>query len=1072
MRSYRGNASGEPTMDQVDGERPIAQDSSTLTADVSDSTEEDACLLRQTPSERYAIEGEHGRGGLGRVLRAHDTHLGRTVAIKELLHKNTANEKRFAREAFITARLEHPGIVAVHDAGRWPNGTPFYAMKLVSGRPLSALLRAATVKEARLVLVRHVAAVADAIAYAHAKGIVHRDLKPSNVIVGDYGETVVIDWGLAKHVGSAPAVCARDGTPIDSASDVTVAGTVLGTPAYMAPEQARGDAADERSDVYALGAILYELYFGEPPPRGAALEARETALRDAGLDADYAAIVAKCLATQPGDRYRDASALASDLHAYLAGRRIRARDYGTTDIIRHWIARHRTLATGVMLALVAFCLVASAAFYRVLRERDRTTAALARSRAAEAIASRERDAAAAERDRALTSEATLLLETDPTRAVDVIRNAGPLSFERALLLARARAAGVANSVAQPTLRAIRTAVGDNEMKSFALATDDRKLFIFSSESAQLRMIDEALAEPPSVVRHREGWAYSRDRGGRIEIVYRSDRGVITTWSVATLPLRLYSDGSTLYWLDRSRTLRAVGSDEHVAARVRAAHRVADGLVVCSTDGKLSELRPDTNPRLTSLGRCPPVFWDSSIGASGTSMLVPLSSDYMLRRTADGDSERIRVTNSNSFYVAMADSTLAAYVDEPGRTWILPGSSSTPIPGPDVGSEGYVAAADGNFAAFGYADGTVVVVDTTTSQHWRFRGLPGSARHVWLSADRRQLVAAGGPEIRVWTLPRPQFAVIGHSAARAYNAIRTTSTVFVDSDDGIVRGYSANHDVRPVHEHQNISFSITLRGEELCSAGWDGRVLCSPLQGSDTFMLAERAAAIRWVASAGTMLAFATAAGEVSTVDGHERPIQRLAFQSEAYRVAISPDARYVASATRAGDVGSADIVSGKVFLRHGHEGWVTSVVALLDGTFMTAGEDGFVRQWTPDLRELSSWNLDGPCKDLRASGATVVVLAGGEWVVLPGTNFPRYHVGPSTRLALSESGTIAIAGKGEILMLVPKLKKLASVRISADEITCLDAVDEHTFVYCTNDGLIASLRPEELEFTYWIGEAQ
>src|SRR5689334_8377839 len=186
--------------------------------------------------------GEYGRGGLGRVSRAHDLELGRDVAIKELISRGAINEVRFLREALITARLEHPGIVPIHEAGRWPDGTPFYAMKLVSGRSLRDLIAEARTSDERLGLLDHVIAVADAIAYAHGRNIIHRDLKPGNVIVGDFGETVVIDWGLAKDLTAAedPVTAASPAQPSPD-DELTGAGSVLGTPAYMAPEQARGE---------------------------------------------------------------------------------------------------------------------------------------------------------------------------------------------------------------------------------------------------------------------------------------------------------------------------------------------------------------------------------------------------------------------------------------------------------------------------------------------------------------------------------------------------------------------------------------------------------------------------------------------------------------------------------------------------------------------------------------------------------------------------------------------------------------------------------------------------------------
>src|SRR5262249_36594426 len=169
---------------------------------------------------------------------------------------------RFQREALITARLQHPGIVPVYEAGRWPSGEPFFAMKLVSGRPLDKVIAEATSLPARLALLPRLAAACDAMAYAHSQRIIHRDLKPGNVLIGDFGETVVIDWGLAKDLDAADspesanrAPRARKSQPKieHQSSTLTVAGSVMGTPAYMAPEQARGETVDQRADVFALG---------------------------------------------------------------------------------------------------------------------------------------------------------------------------------------------------------------------------------------------------------------------------------------------------------------------------------------------------------------------------------------------------------------------------------------------------------------------------------------------------------------------------------------------------------------------------------------------------------------------------------------------------------------------------------------------------------------------------------------------------------------------------------------------------------------------------------------------------
>jgi tetratricopeptide (TPR) repeat protein/tRNA A-37 threonylcarbamoyl transferase component Bud32 len=310
--------------------------------------------LRRDP-ERYEIIGEHGRGGLGRVMRVRDRELGRDIAIKELIKRGHVREMRFLREALITARLEHPGIVPVHEAGRWPDGTPFYAMKLVSGRPLRDLIAERPVVEDRIALLHHVIAVADAIAYAHGRNIIHRDLKPANVIVGEFGETIVIDWGLAKDRSTVDDAAVGDGPFRTGEDGLTAEGTVLGTPSYMAPEQRRGEPVDQRGDVFAIGVMLWELCALERPADD---RERHRVLRRARIARDLAAIIEKSLADDPADRYRDAGALAADLKAFKSGARIAARSYSPFARLAHAVRRHRALALSVAGALAS----AAAAF--------------------------------------------------------------------------------------------------------------------------------------------------------------------------------------------------------------------------------------------------------------------------------------------------------------------------------------------------------------------------------------------------------------------------------------------------------------------------------------------------------------------------------------------------------------------------------------------------------------------------------------------------------------------------------------------------------------------------------------
>jgi WD40 repeat protein/tRNA A-37 threonylcarbamoyl transferase component Bud32 len=332
----------------------------------------------------YVELGEHARGGLGRILLARDERTGRQVAIKEMLRHGADYAQRFVREALVTANLQHPAIVPVYEVGRWPSGEPFYAMKLVRGRTLSEVIRGAKDRAARLALLPHIIAVADALAYAHGEGVVHRDLKPGNVLVGDFGETVVIDWGLARRRGEEVRSLGPVGP--DSIGDETLVGTVLGTPAYMPPEQARGEPVDARADVYAIGAILYHLLAGRAPYENTT-SADDTLARvlsepapplqtlDAELPADLVTIVERAMAREARGRYASALELAEDLRRYVTGHLVSAHDYTLGERLRRWAARNRTAVVVSAVALLALLVIAGVSLSRVLQARDVAEAA-------------------------------------------------------------------------------------------------------------------------------------------------------------------------------------------------------------------------------------------------------------------------------------------------------------------------------------------------------------------------------------------------------------------------------------------------------------------------------------------------------------------------------------------------------------------------------------------------------------------------------------------------------------------------------------------------------------------------
>ena len=300
---------------------------------------------------RYELCEPLGSGGMGAVYRALDRELGREIAIK-IMHAGEAAQAgeseaagRTRREAQIIARLEHPGIVPVHDVGRLIDGRVYYVMKLVRGARLdqSAVMQAALTERLRVF-----ERLCETIAFAHAHGVLHRDLKPQNVMIGSFGEVLVLDWGIARWHG-APEFEASPGPPPneaslrDTATRRTAAGVVLGTPAYMAPEQARGelDRVDERSDVFGLGAILHFLLTSaaprQSPGAAAALSPRQ---RDRRISKRLDAICSKALHPDPAGRYASAGALAADIARFRDGQPVLAYREPWWERSARWCRRY------------------------------------------------------------------------------------------------------------------------------------------------------------------------------------------------------------------------------------------------------------------------------------------------------------------------------------------------------------------------------------------------------------------------------------------------------------------------------------------------------------------------------------------------------------------------------------------------------------------------------------------------------------------------------------------------------------------------------------------------------------
>ena len=413
---------------------------------------------------RYESRKELGRGGMGVVLQVRDNDLRRDVAMKVMRadkikpgsqHGQFALQ-RFVEEAQITGQLEHPNIVPIHELGADSKGRVFFTMKLVQGMPLADILRSLrggdTTTERDYPLDRLLQIylkVCDAMNFAHAHDVIHRDLKPENIMIGRFGEVMVMDWGLARilnqpegEIGGTPLIQTDskpgDGTSTLQPSALSMEGTIAGTPAYMAPEQARGEVSkvDQRADIFALGAILYELlvlrspYTAEggtavlaqaaqgelsnPYTRVAnddALRARLVRLPGGKIPPELAAIAMHALEKRPDDRYPTVRALQTDVEDFIAGRPVSVRQDPLAVRMAKWVRRHPTLsmsagaAAAVLLVAVASIMFVVAQARQQAIEQQQEVVAASQLAEQEAVKRADAEASAMEQERKLKEQA-------------------------------------------------------------------------------------------------------------------------------------------------------------------------------------------------------------------------------------------------------------------------------------------------------------------------------------------------------------------------------------------------------------------------------------------------------------------------------------------------------------------------------------------------------------------------------------------------------------------------------------------------------------------------------------------
>jgi len=396
---------------------------------------------------RYTDEREFASGGMGRILLVRDEHFGRDVALKELLPDRNIEAStrtgraptsalltvpiiaRFLQEARITGNLEHPSIVPVYELGYRDDGRLYYTMKLVRGQTLHDVLAKSKSLEERIAYLPHFVDLCNALAYAHSRGVIHRDIKPMNVMVGDFGETVVIDWGIAKVRGQKD-IHAKEmkkthdvvSAGMDPSITKTVYGEAMGSPYFMAPEQAQGkiDEIDERSDTYALGTVLYSLLSGQVPYLGCTVKEflqrvvtdDPRPIRDIEPKAppELVAICEKAMQKDPDKRYQKAKDLVHDIEQFLSGATVGAYQYSMRELVWRFVKKHATFLVTASVSLLVLAAVIVYSYINILEQKavaDELNVSLQHANVLEGEARAE---AQKERDKATAAEAVAVEE--------------------------------------------------------------------------------------------------------------------------------------------------------------------------------------------------------------------------------------------------------------------------------------------------------------------------------------------------------------------------------------------------------------------------------------------------------------------------------------------------------------------------------------------------------------------------------------------------------------------------------------------------------------------------------------
>ncbi|MFH2008723.1 MAG: protein kinase [bacterium] len=961
---------------------------------------------------RYRLISEQGRGGIGRVMLALDTHVGRQVAIKELLidssddpaHRSGTPGRsvtrgmnvRFLREARVTGQLEHPSIVPVYEIGQRPDGTLYYVMRMIKGRTLASAIRAAKSVRERLQLLTHFHDLCNAIAYAHSHDVIHRDIKPANVMIGGFGETIVLDWGLAKVKGEQGWDEQGQGErKLESGRDLqgavddskTVAGQFLGTPAYMSPEQARGELGqiDEQTDIYALGAVLNEILTGAPPFRAKSLlvllrqveeeEPRPPIEVEPSVPRELSAVVIKALQKDKRKRYATAGRLADEIRNYLSGEKVAAYEYSSWELVKRFVARNKTLSAAALLGMVL--IVASAGFiYQAYRRAERARAAArteqvkARYHLGVALLETANKMHADKRHVAASIYAAASLYNNPAYPGSPYHTAGflrtqPQALRRSIRAISKIAQIRADALAVPTARIASL----HKVYSLSIAPPDGRLIASAGADRKVRLW--ALDKPAPIATftgHQERvWAVTFSPDGR-QVASGALDGTVRVWDVrrrrwirtlaahrgGVLCVAFSPDGRVLASGGWDKTVKLWDARQGTLLRTLTGHREPVRACTFTPDGlHVVSGSDDTTIRI----------WDAATGAgihllqghrgmvAGVSVspdgrfLASSSYDHSVRlwKMADGTPHRV-LTGHTSTVRSVAfnprGTTLAtASYDKTVRLWH--GQTGAPLAVLDGHADSVRAVAfspDGHWLYSGGSDRTIRRWKVRSAEERRaFVGHRKLVTGVDVTRALRRLVSASEDgTVRLWDVATGRLRTVlrGHSGAVSSVALTPDGSLLASGGvDKTVRLWDVESGALRVvlreHKGEVTSLAFAPDGRRLASAGWD-----------NTLRL--------WEMPEGKLLA---------TFTGH---------RDRVWDVAFSADGRQLASGSSDKTVRLWDVATRRVIRVLRNPDIVYSVQYSSDGAYLaTAGRDRRITLWRlSDYRRLAV--LSGHTAHVRA----------------------------------------------------------------------------------------------------------